>query len=44
MDPDEVGTAVVRAIRERELFCFTHPERIPEVAARFDRILGRSTT
>ena len=42
MDPDELGAAVVRALRDRPLFCFTHPERIPEVEARFARILGQS--
>ena len=42
MDPDEVGAVVVRAIRGGELFAFTHPERLPEVASRFDRILGRT--
>lgn len=40
MDPDEVGNAVVQAVRSRQLFCFTHPERLPEVVARFDRIIG----
>jgi NAD(P)-dependent dehydrogenase (short-subunit alcohol dehydrogenase family) len=40
MDPEELGSAVVHALRDRPLFCFTHPERVAEVAARFWRILG----
>ena len=40
MDPEELGSAVVHALRDRPLFCFTHPERVGEVAARFSRILG----
>ena len=44
MQPDEVGTAVLRAMRERELFTFTHAELLPEVADRFERVLGRTAT
>ena len=43
MDPDDVGAAVLDALRERPLFLFTHPERVPEVRRRFDRILGAAT-
>ena len=39
MQPIEVGRLVVQAVRERKAFCFTHPERMAEVEARFSRIL-----
>lgn len=39
MPPEELGAAVVQALRDRSLFCFTHPERVPAVVARFARIV-----
>jgi NAD(P)-dependent dehydrogenase (short-subunit alcohol dehydrogenase family) len=39
MDPDAVATLVLRAIRDRRLYVFTHIERRAEVEARFRRIL-----
>ncbi|TML64348.1 MAG: SDR family NAD(P)-dependent oxidoreductase [Actinobacteria bacterium] len=44
MDPEALGAAVVDALRKRPLFCFTHAERIPEVVARFERIVGQDGT
>jgi NAD(P)-dependent dehydrogenase (short-subunit alcohol dehydrogenase family) len=38
MDPREVGTHVVRAIRENRLHLFTHPELLEPVRARFARL------
>jgi NAD(P)-dependent dehydrogenase (short-subunit alcohol dehydrogenase family) len=38
LEPDEVGRQVVQAVRDGRLHLFTHPERIPEVEARFARI------
>ena len=38
LEPDEVGRQVVAAVRAGRLHLFTHPERIPEVEARFARI------
>jgi NAD(P)-dependent dehydrogenase (short-subunit alcohol dehydrogenase family) len=38
MEPAEVGSQVVEAVRDDRLHLFTHPERIPEVRARFARI------
>jgi NAD(P)-dependent dehydrogenase (short-subunit alcohol dehydrogenase family) len=38
IDPAEVGTAVVEAVRQNRLHLFTHPERMGEVVARFARI------
>ncbi len=38
MDPREVGTLTVEAIRENRLHLFTHPELIDMVKARFARI------
>jgi NAD(P)-dependent dehydrogenase (short-subunit alcohol dehydrogenase family) len=43
MEPIEVGRLVVRAVRTRQAFCFTHPERIDDAATRFGRILGSPT-
>jgi len=40
MEPEEVGRQVVGAMRSETLFVFTHPERVPEVRARFARITG----
>lgn len=39
MSPEELGNSVVQVLRDRPLFHFTHPERVPEVRRRFDRIL-----
>jgi NAD(P)-dependent dehydrogenase (short-subunit alcohol dehydrogenase family) len=39
--PDEVGRMVVDAVRNDRPYLFTHPERIPEVEARFARITAR---
>ena len=39
--PGEVGRIVVEAIREDRMYVFTHPERIPDVEARFARITAR---
>ncbi|MGE0878699.1 MAG: SDR family NAD(P)-dependent oxidoreductase [Acidimicrobiia bacterium] len=38
IQPAEVGRQVVQAIRANRLHLFTHPERIPDVRARFARI------
>jgi NAD(P)-dependent dehydrogenase (short-subunit alcohol dehydrogenase family) len=43
LEPDEVGRQVVEAVRAGRLHLFTHPERIPEVEARFARITGAGT-
>jgi NAD(P)-dependent dehydrogenase (short-subunit alcohol dehydrogenase family) len=40
MEPEEVGSRVVEAIRAGTLFVFTHPERVEGVRARFARITG----
>jgi len=40
IDPDRVGERVVEAVREGELYIFTHPEFRAPVAARFDAILA----
>jgi NAD(P)-dependent dehydrogenase (short-subunit alcohol dehydrogenase family) len=39
MDPDAVAALVLRAVRERRLYVFTHIERRAGVEARFRRIL-----
>lgn len=39
MDPDALGDQVVQLLHDRPLFHFSHPERLPEVRRRFDRIL-----
>jgi NAD(P)-dependent dehydrogenase (short-subunit alcohol dehydrogenase family) len=39
LDPDQVATLVLRAIREKRLYVFTHLDRKAAVAARFARIL-----
>ena len=41
LSPGEVGRIVVEAIREDRMYVFTHPERIPDVEARFARITAR---
>ena len=40
MDPVEVGRRVVTAIRDNDLYVFTHPEFRPLVAERFQNILA----
>ena len=40
MPPDAVGERVVEAVRDGELYVFTHPEFRAPVAARFDAILA----
>ena len=44
LDPSEVAARVLHAIREDELFVFTHPEMRPEVEARFAAILTAMDT
>ena len=39
--PEEVGRMVVDAVRSDRPYLFTHPERIPEVKARFARITAQ---
>jgi NAD(P)-dependent dehydrogenase (short-subunit alcohol dehydrogenase family) len=43
LSPREVGRQVVEAIRANQLHLFTHPERVPEVVARFARITDSPT-
>jgi NAD(P)-dependent dehydrogenase (short-subunit alcohol dehydrogenase family) len=43
MDPDEVGERVVRAIRERELYVFTHVHTKDWLLARHQRIVDAFT-
>jgi NAD(P)-dependent dehydrogenase (short-subunit alcohol dehydrogenase family) len=38
IDPAEVGTQVVDAVRRDRLYLFTHPERVADAVARFARI------
>ena len=38
IEPSQVGTLVIDAIRSNQLHLFTHPERLSEVVARFARI------
>jgi len=40
MDPRTLGDWVVRAIREEQLFVFSHPEMRPFVEARFERVMA----
>jgi NAD(P)-dependent dehydrogenase (short-subunit alcohol dehydrogenase family) len=40
MDPDAVGTRVLAAIRNDDLYVFTHPATRAWLATRFDRILA----
>src|SRR5262245_4305838 len=40
LEPDEVGDRVVRAIRERELYVFTHMHTRDWLLARHERIIG----
>lgn len=40
LDPDEVAALVLRAIREKRLYVFTHLDRKAAIAARFARILA----
>jgi NAD(P)-dependent dehydrogenase (short-subunit alcohol dehydrogenase family) len=39
MDPDIVGACVLEAVRDNDLYIFTHPDMRPAVEARFARIL-----
>jgi NAD(P)-dependent dehydrogenase (short-subunit alcohol dehydrogenase family) len=39
-EPSNVAGRVLNAIQNNELYVFTHPERKPEVEARFDAILA----
>ena len=39
--PEEVGRMVVDAVRSDRPYLFTHPERLPEVKARFARITAQ---
>jgi NAD(P)-dependent dehydrogenase (short-subunit alcohol dehydrogenase family) len=39
MDPRTLGTWVVRAVRDEQLFIFSHPEMRPFVEARFARVM-----
>jgi NAD(P)-dependent dehydrogenase (short-subunit alcohol dehydrogenase family) len=39
IDAAEVGRQVVEAVRQDRLFAFTHPDRMDEVRARFNRII-----
>jgi hypothetical protein len=38
IEPAEVGSQVVDAVRHDRLYVFTHPERVDEARARFARI------
>jgi short-subunit dehydrogenase len=40
IDPDIVGNRVVEAVRDNELYIFTHPAMRPFVEARFQTILA----
>ena len=40
LDPSDVARRALTAIRNDELYVFTHPERRPEVEARFAAILA----
>ena len=40
LDPSEVAASVLSAIREDELYVFTHPEMRTEVEERFAAILA----
>ena len=40
IDPGPVGERVVEAVKDGDLYVFTHPEFKTAVAARFDRILA----
>jgi hypothetical protein len=44
IQPAAVGVQVVDAVRANRLHLFTHPERVPEVVARFARITGEDQT
>lgn len=39
MDPLTLGRWVVRAVRDEQLYIFSHPEMRPMVQARFDRVM-----
>jgi short-subunit dehydrogenase len=38
IEPEEVASAVVEAVRHNRLHVFTHPDRMSEVVSRFARI------
>jgi hypothetical protein len=40
LDPSDVARRALTAIRNNGLYVFTHPERRPEVEARFAAILA----
>ena len=40
MDPNMVAARVLEAIRDDELYVFTHPELKPAIEARFNAILA----
>jgi NAD(P)-dependent dehydrogenase (short-subunit alcohol dehydrogenase family) len=40
IDPDDVAVQVRDAVLEGRFYVVTHPESIPEIKARFDRIVG----
>ena len=40
IDSQAVAAHVLAAIRDDELYCFTHPDYRPAVEDRFDRILA----
>jgi NAD(P)-dependent dehydrogenase (short-subunit alcohol dehydrogenase family) len=44
LEPSEIGRQVVEAIRENLLYLFTHPERLDDVRARFNRIVDAGST
>lgn len=40
LDPDRVGERVLEAVRDNELYIFTHPDMRPAVEARFNDIMS----
>ena len=40
MDPQDVASQVLAAIRDNQLYVFTHPERRGDIEERFQRILA----
>ncbi|MBN4051716.1 SDR family NAD(P)-dependent oxidoreductase [Parvibaculum lavamentivorans] len=40
LDPDRVGARVLEAVRDNELYIFTHPDMRPAVEARFSDIMA----
>lgn len=39
IDPDVVGACVLEAVKENDLYIFTHPDMAPAVEQRFERIM-----